>query len=127
MMRTLTRNILGRDNMDRKRISVSRKRQITIPIKFHEILGISSEVDCYVKDGALIIKPIRPEYTGEFAVEILSDLVAQGLSGEQLLTKFTEMNQKVRPAVELLIAEADAIASTSHNQDKFQEIFGTEN
>lgn len=126
-MKILTKNILGRENMDRKRISVSHKRQITIPIKFHEMLGISSEVDCYIKDGALIIKPIRPEYTGEFAVEILSDLVAQGLSGEQLLVKFTEMNQKVRPAVELLITEADAIALTNDQQNKFQEIFGTEN
>lgn len=115
MMRILTKKVLGRENMDRKRISVSRKRQITIPIKFHELLGISSEVDCYVRDGALIIKPIHPEFTGEFAVEILSDLVAQGLSGEQLLAKFTEMNQKVRPAVEVLINEADAIALTSDN------------
>jgi len=127
MTRILTKNILGREAMDRKRISVSRKRQITIPVKFHEMLGISNEVDCYIKDGTLVIKPISPEFTGEFAVEILSDLVAQGLSGEQLLAKFTEMNQKIRPAVELLITEADKTALTSHNQDKFQEIFGTDN
>lgn len=127
MVEVRIKNILGRDNMDKKRISVSRKRQITIPMKFHQILGIASEVDCYIRDGALVIKPIHAEYTGEFAEEILKDLVAQGLSGEQLLDKFREMNRKVRPAIEALLAEADAVASNRHKQDKFQEIFDMEN
>ena len=65
---------------------------------------MSDEVDCHVRNGALIITPIRPEPTGEFAEEILADLVAQGLSGKQLLDKFAEMNRKVRPAVQALIA-----------------------
>lgn len=109
-----------------KRIRVSSKRQITIPMKFHQLLGMSDEVDCHVRNGALIITPIRPEPTGEFAEEILADLVAQGLSGKELLKKFAETNRKVRPAVEALIAEADKAAAAGGKPDQFEEIFGVE-
>ena len=98
----------------------------TNPMKFHELLGMSDEVDCHVRNGALIITPIRPEPTGEFAEEILADLVAQGLSGKQLLDKFAEMNRKVRPAVQALIAEADKAAAMSGKPGQFAEIFGIE-
>ena len=126
MADTTTRAPLGHIALDKKRIRVSSKRQITIPIKFHALLGMSDEVDCHVRNGALIITPIRPEPTGEFAEEILADLVAQGLSGQQLLDKFAETNRKVRPAVQALIAEADKVTTTSGSPDQFAEIFGVE-
>lgn len=74
MVEVRIKNILGRDNMDKKRISVSRKRQITIPMKFHQILGIASEVDCYIRDGALVIKPIHSEYTANLQRKFLKTL-----------------------------------------------------
>ena len=78
MAETTTKALLGHIAVDKKRIRVSSKRQITIPMKFHALLGMSNEVDCHIRNGALIITPIRPESTGEFAEEILADLVAQG-------------------------------------------------
>ena len=126
MAATTTKALLGHIALDKKRIRVSSKRQITIPMKFHKLLGMSDEVDCHVRNGALIITPIRPEPTGEFAEEILADLVAQGLSGKQLLDKFAEMNRKVRPAVQALIAEADKAAAMSGKPGQFAEIFGVE-
>ena len=126
MAETTTKALLGHIALDKKRIRISSKRQITIPMKFHELLGMSDEVDCHVRNGALIITPIRPEPTGEFAEEILADLVAQGLSGKQLLDKFAEMNRKVRPAVQALIAEADKAAAMSGKPGQFAEIFGVE-
>ena len=126
MAETTTKALLGHIALDKKRIRISSKRQITIPMKFHELLGMSDEVDCHVRNGALIITPIRPEPTGEFAEEILADLVAHGLSGKQLLDKFAEMNRKVRPAVLSLIAEADKAAAESGVSDTFAEIFGSD-
>ena len=126
MAETTSNALLGHIALDKKRIRVSSKRQITIPMKFHELLGMSDEVDCHVRNGALIITPIRPEPTGEFAEEILADLVAQGLSGKQLLDKFAEMNRKVRPAVQALIAEADKAAAMSGKPGQFAEIFVVE-
>ena len=72
-----------------KRIRVSSKRQITIPMKFHQLLGMSDEVDCHVRNGALIITPIRPEPTGEFAEEILA---AAGEETEAARTEIQESN-----------------------------------
>jgi bifunctional DNA-binding transcriptional regulator/antitoxin component of YhaV-PrlF toxin-antitoxin module len=126
MTETTTKALLGHIAVDKKRIRVSSKRQITIPMKFHALLGMSDEVDCHIRNGALIITPIRPEPTGEFAEEILADLVAQGLSGQQLLDKFAETNRKVRPAVQALIAEADKVATAPGNPGQFAEIFGVD-
>ncbi|MBU4293647.1 MAG: AbrB/MazE/SpoVT family DNA-binding domain-containing protein, partial [Actinobacteria bacterium] len=42
--------------MIKKRISVSQKRQITIPIEFFNSIGIGKEVDCYVQNNAIVIR-----------------------------------------------------------------------
>ena len=95
--------------VEKKRISVSRKRQITIPIEFFNSLGIKNEVDCYMQDNQLIIKPAQ-DYDGEFAEQILSDLIAQGFSGEELLLKFKESSRNLQTAVKNMLEEADRVA-----------------
>ena len=96
---------IGENSVQRKRISVSQKRQITIPVDFFNAVGVENEVDCYVQNNAIVIRPVR-EGGGEFDEEILADLIAQGLSGNDLLAKFKETRRKVRPAVESLLNEA---------------------
>lgn len=73
----------------------------------------------------LILTPIRNDNSA-FAEEILEDLIKQGYSGEDLLIEFKKINRKVRPAVEKLINEADAIAKKSSVDytDHTHEIFG---
>ena len=78
----------GENPMIKKRISVSQKRQITIPIEFYNSVGIDKEVECYVENNAIVIRPVR-ESSGEFDEQLLADLIAQGLSGQELLGKFT--------------------------------------
>ena len=51
------------------------------------------------------------EMQGEFAEQILEELIEEGYSGPELLSKFREKSKKIRPAVESLIAEADEIAA----------------
>ncbi len=97
------------DAVRRKRISVSQKRQITIPIDFYNEIGIESEVECYVRDNAIVIRPVRDD-GGAFAEEILGDLIAQGFSGDALLKRFKETRRQIRPAVEKLLAEAELAA-----------------
>ena len=41
MAETTTKALLGHIALDKKRIRISSKRQITIPMKFHELLGMS--------------------------------------------------------------------------------------
>ena len=47
----------GGDFMFKKRISVSQKRQITIPIEFYNDVGIEKEVECYIQNNTIVIRP----------------------------------------------------------------------
>lgn len=122
----VTRNrIKQHSNVEKRRIRISSKRQITIPVDYYEELGLDNEVDCICAKDMLILIPVRNE-NSYFAEEILSDLVKEGYSGEELLTEFRKANRKIRPAVEKLINEADRIAeSVSYSYfDKTDDIFG---
>lgn len=62
-----------------------------------------------------------------FAEEILSDPIWQRYTGEKLLAEFKRVNRRVRPAVESLIEEADALAKAAALDyvDPTDDIFGT--
>lgn len=115
--------VLERGLMDRKIIAVSSKRQITIPQKFYERLQLSNEVECFVEDGALVIRPLRRD-GGEFAVQILRELVVQGYSGDDLVKRFESMTKEIQKAVSLALEEADEIASGKRNAATLKDIFG---
>jgi bifunctional DNA-binding transcriptional regulator/antitoxin component of YhaV-PrlF toxin-antitoxin module len=93
----------------KKRISVSRKRQITIPIDFFNSIGIDKEVDCYVQNNVIVIKPVREGF-GEFDEQILADLISQGFSGQELFARFKDARNQIRPAVENLLEQAKLAA-----------------
>ncbi len=114
-----------RDRMERKIINVSKKRQITIPLKFYKKLGLENEVECSLKDGTIVIRPV---YAGisEFSVEILKDLVSQGYSGDELVKQFEIQNKNIKIAVSSMLKEADAIASGDKKAAKFDDIFDAE-
>ena len=111
--------------MENKRIKISSKRQITIPQQFFDSLGFADEAECSLKDGALIIRPVR-QNGGEFAEQILADLLAQGYQGDELLAKLKEAQSKVRPAVERMIQEADAFAMKKDGGVSLEELFDAE-
>ena len=111
--------------MLKKRIAVSQKRQITIPIEFYNSLGIDKEVECYVQNNAIVIRPVR-ESSGEFDEQILADLIAQGLSGQELLDKFKETRRQIRPAVERLLDEARLAAQGQASSEAYEDVFGPE-
>ena len=93
---------------EKKIVSISSKRQITIPQKFFAMLGFDTEAECVVRGNELVIRPARHNSGGEFAEQILADLIGRGLSGNELLSAFKETQAKIRPAVEAMIAEADS-------------------
>lgn len=115
----------GEYAMHKKRISVSQKRQITIPIEFFKSVGIEKEVECYVQNNSIVIRPVQ-ENSGEFDEQILADLISQGLSGEELLAQFKEERQKIRPAVENLIADADLASQGKAKYFTYKDVFNLE-
>lgn len=119
------KNTTEKKQIEKRRINISSKRQITIPAKYFEALGLDKEIDCIYSNDMLILTPVKKEDPA-FAEEILADLIRQGFSGEKLLVEFKKINRKVRPAVEKLIEEADKIAeeSSSYYVDPTDDIFG---
>ena len=110
--------------MERKIISISSKRQVTIPQKYFELLGFDDEAECILQDGGVFIRPVRIG-GNELSEQILADLIAEGYSGTELLERFKEQSRKVRPAVENMIAEEDRIAKEG-TSIPMEELFGTE-
>lgn len=73
----------GSRKVDRKVLSISSKRQITIPQKFYQTLGFGNEAECIVHGNELIIRPVKTVSGGEFAEQILAELIDEGLSGKR--------------------------------------------
>jgi len=111
------------DSVLKKRISVSKKRQVTIPINFFKEAGIEDEVECCLRGNAIIITPVH-EDTGEFDEEILADLISEGFSGKELLLKFKEARRKVRPAIKELLREAGLAAQGKAPFATYEDVFG---
>lgn len=112
--------------METKKLSISAKRQITIPQKFFTMLGFGTEAECSVRGNELVIRPARTNTGGEFAEQILADLIAMGYSGNDLLERFKEAQGQVRPAIEAMLADAEHVASSESGHITYEDVFGTE-
>lgn len=111
---------------EQKRVSITSKRQFTIPQKFFSELGFGREAVCSISDGRLVIEPVNYISGGEFAEQILADLIAEGLNGTELLNEFRNRQAKVRPAVEAMIEEASKVANGEGEYSTYEDVFGTE-
>lgn len=49
---------------------------------------------------------------GEFAEQILAELIAEGLSGEALLSKFKAKQAQIRPVVGAMLSDAEDVAES---------------
>ncbi len=114
----------GSAAMERKIINVTGKRQITIPQKFYNILGMGKEVECELTDNAIILRPLRND--SGFATEILKDLVAQGYSGNELVAEFEKQQKNIAKAISDISAEADDIAYGRKKGADIDDVFGEE-
>jgi len=110
---------------ERKIINVTGKRQITIPLRFYEKLRFGKEIECYLTDDALVLRPLSSS-DDNFTMEILKDLVSQGYNGDELLVKFAEQHSNIRKAISVLIDEADEIAAGKRTGATTKDIFGEE-
>lgn len=79
-----------------------------------------------MRGNELVLRPVKENTSGEFAEQILADLIRQGYSGEELLEKFKQTQRKIRPAVEAMLAEADRVAESKSGGYSLEDVFGTE-
>lgn len=47
-----------------------------------------------MRGNELVLRPVKENTNGEFAEQILADLIRQGYSGEELLEKFKQTQRK---------------------------------
>jgi hypothetical protein len=104
---------------------VSGKRQVTIPLKFYEKLRFGKEVECFLTDDAVVLRPFMAS-DDSFTMEILKDLVSQGYNGDELLIKFSEQRANIKKAIGVLIDEADEIAAGKRTGATTKDVFGEE-
>lgn len=81
-------------NLDKKIVKISSKRQITIPQKFFKILKFNDVAECILRDGEIVIRPAMVSSDGDFAEDIIKELVAEGFSGDKLISEFNERYKK---------------------------------
>ena len=118
-------NVMERGVIERKIIHVTGKRQITIPLKFFERLRFGKEVECFLSDDAIVIRPLSTS-DDNFTMEILKDLVAQGYGGDELIERFAAQRGNIQKAIGILVNEADEIAAGKRKGATTQDIFGEE-
>ena len=90
------------------------------------MLGFTDEAECMVRGNELVIRPARLNAGGEFAEHILAELIAEGLSGNELLTEFKAKQVKIRPAVEAMIKEAEEVAHGNGEYSTYDDVFCAE-
>lgn len=121
-----TTMVKGSVPMEMKKVSISAKRQITIPQKFFAKLGFDTEAECMVRGNELVIRPVKTNAGGEFAEQVLADLISQGYSGTELLERFKKAQKEVRPAVEVMLMEAERVAASESEYASYGDVFGGE-
>ncbi|GED33702.1 AbrB/MazE/SpoVT family DNA-binding domain-containing protein [Brevibacillus centrosporus] len=70
-----------------KKITVTGKRQITIPKSFFDHLGFGTTVAAYLRDGGIFLEPVKEDAntTIDFDTrEIVREAIAEGLTGDEL-------------------------------------------
>ena len=77
-----------------KKVKISKQRQMTIPKVYFDALGIQEEVSVEMTEEGLLIRPIV-QIPDDFAEQLLESMIAQGLSGQELLDKFKEAKNSV--------------------------------
>lgn len=108
-----------------KRISVSGKRQITIPMEYYKALGIENEVECIMKNNCIVIRAVKQD-DNEISERILQDIIKEGYKQEDILKEFRKRKAKVRPAIEEMILEADKVAEEQENYTVLEDLFSEE-
>lgn len=110
--------------LEKKIITISPKRQITIPQSFFSKLGFERQAECILRNDEIAIRLPKMEDNAELYEYLLEDLIHEGFEGYKLLEEFKFRKNKIRPAVEEMIKEADDAANGKGEYYTVEDIFG---
>ena len=117
---------MGKVKVKPKKISVSVKRQITIPIEYYNALKIGDEVECMLVDDSIVIKPIKENSLDEYSELILKDIIEEGYKKEEILEEFKKRRNELKYAAKEMVKEMDKVAEESEKYATMKDIFGKE-
>ena len=109
-----------------KKISVSVKRQITIPIEYYNALNIGDEVECMMVDNSIVIKPVKDNSLDEYSEFILKDIIEEGYKKEEILEEFKKRRNELKYAAKEMVKELDKVAEEPEKYATMEDIFGEE-
>jgi len=109
---------------ERRTVRISEKRQFTIPVKFYNALDFSSEAECFLRDGEIVIKPKSESVGDELSEHILKELIGKGLTGEELLSAFKTERDKAAKAIKKIKKEAVKVSKGKAENLSYNDIFG---
>ena len=109
-----------------KIVSISQKRQITIPQKYFSRFHFGGHAKISMLEKGILVEPAENVFNfgGEYDVQVLQDLVQQGFSGQELIEAFKEQREKIPSAIKAMKEEAHNIACGMAEFDKPEDIFG---
>ena len=111
------------DSMKTKKISVSEKRQITIPKEFFDALNIGKEIECSIANNCIIIKPVVDTSLDEFSEYILKDILNDGIANENILNEFKKRKEKLKKAAKKYNADIDKEIENQDNLICAEDVF----
>ena len=109
---------------DRKIVSISEKRQITIPQKFFKKLNFTDEAECLLRGSEIVIRPTNREYMEDYSDLILSDLIKEGYSGDELIKEFKARRENIKKAVQYILNDANRVSDGDAEYMTLEEVFG---
>ena len=109
--------------MKTKKISVSEKRQITIPKEFFDALNIGKEIECSIANNCIIIKPVVDTSLDEFSEYILKDILNDGIANENILNEFKKRKEKLKKAAKKYNADIDKAIDNQDNLICAEDVF----
>lgn len=89
----------------KRRVRISSQRQLTIPKEFYTEMNLADEAMIEFTGKEIIIRSAEQEVV-DFSTDILKDLVAKGISGEELIGEFTRIKASIPQALEAMKKEA---------------------
>ena len=110
---------------NQKRVTITSKRQFTIPQEFYTQLGFENKAICTMGDGFLVIQPVKSDINDEFSEELLADLIVEGYSGEELLIEFKKRRANLKQGIDGILKEAKAIAQGTSEYKTYNEVFNS--
>ena len=109
-------------------ITISSKRQITIPAKAYEEAGFKDYALCTWSDKGMFLQPLDVE-DEDVTIDILRYLINEGYEGEDLIAQYKAMKKKVVSVKDKLDeAERDIaegrVGSAREMQNRMREKYG---